>query len=231
MYVPRQSSTSDLNMLLSAYNRQDKKRNKIKDEGEAVIVDIGGARDVDFKEPAYDKSSYIVNPEPLKEEPDAAEQLVAGVEEAAEAGQVVADYIKEKLDEVKKRRMNMAKDVDEQREALKSMTASMLKYKASPSDSAPRLTKRLVSAMSTFEVRQVLSSADRDIVALRAIARSDDTKAAASAASYIKKLEMFVRRAKRKIEDLDREEDIRARQKKGGAAAKGTKSGLAEKGT
>jgi len=81
-----------------------------------------------------------------------------------------------------------------------------------PQDGSSKLTKRLVAALGQFEVRQVISSANKNLMSLRMIAAAGNGEDAKLARSYIKKLEKLINRASRKLEDLNKEDILKFQQ-------------------
>lgn len=83
-----------------------------------------------------------------------------------------------------------------------------------PQDSAPQLTQRLVGACTQFDVRTILSDVNKQLVSLRIIASIGKGGDAMLAAAYVKKLEKLAGRARKKIQDLDKEDMLRLRKAK-----------------
>jgi len=81
-----------------------------------------------------------------------------------------------------------------------------------PQDGSSKLTKRLVAALGQFEVRQVISSANKNLMSLRMIAAAGNGEDAKLARSYIKKLEKLINRASSKLEDLNKEDILKFQQ-------------------
>lgn len=96
--------------------------------------------------------------------------------------------------------------------SVEAQASSASKFEVStskPEDNSSKLTQRLVAAMGQFEVRQVVADAQKDLINLRMVAvvgKGDDAKLAES---YIKKLEKFLRRADRKLDDLGKEDTMK----------------------
>ena len=77
-------------------------------------------------------------------------------------------------------------------------------------DASGRLTKRLVAAQSKEEVQTILAEAYKNLgEALKAAAGGDE-----EAIKVIKRLNKLIRRATRKVRDLDKENDLRQKTKK-----------------
>lgn len=84
-----------------------------------------------------------------------------------------------------------------------------------PTISAAEFTRRLVGARTPFEVRHILSEAGSELLKLRiGPAMSSDPATAAKAKRAIRQLEKLIDRGGRKIGDLNREADIKARELK-----------------
>lgn len=86
-------------------------------------------------------------------------------------------------------------------------------------DNSSQLIRRLVAAISQFEVRQVVSEASKNLVELYMAAATGDADTAKAARAIIRKLEKTIKRGYRKMADLGKEENmklkqIRAEQKK-----------------
>ena len=85
-------------------------------------------------------------------------------------------------------------------------------HTSKPRDSSAQLTKRLVASTGQFQVRQVMSEANKNLVGLRMAAAGAEGKDAARIQSYIRKLETLLTRARRKIRDLDSEDALKITQ-------------------
>lgn len=92
-------------------------------------------------------------------------------------------------------------------------TASMQQMATSkPKDSSGKLTGRLVAATVQFAVRQVMAEAGNELTALRAQSMSSDPEISRIAGQLVRKLEKVMVRARRKLNDLDREDVLKLRQ-------------------
>lgn len=79
---------------------------------------------------------------------------------------------------------------------------------SAPKDGSSRLTQRLVSAVSQFEVRSVITKASTELMNARiaaSLATGDDKK---KAQAIVRRLEKVIDRATRKISDLQGEENL-----------------------
>lgn len=95
--------------------------------------------------------------------------------------------------------------------SAKSATA---RKAAGPRDDSGRLTKRLVSAESSEEVRLVLSEAYENLAQLRLAALSSDAKESRAAMNGIKRLNKLIQRAHRKLSDLGKETLLRQKRER-----------------
>lgn len=75
-------------------------------------------------------------------------------------------------------------------------------------DNSMQLARRLVAAVSQFEVQQIIGEASKDLIALRMVAGTADADTAKTARAIIKRLEKMVRRGHKKISDLGKEEGM-----------------------
>lgn len=96
---------------------------------------------------------------------------------------------------------------------------AVAKSSAKLTDNSGQLIRRLVAAISQFEVRQVVSEASKNLVELYMAAATGDADTAKAARAIIRKLEKTIKRGYRKMADLGKEENmklkqIRAEQKK-----------------
>lgn len=101
-----------------------------------------------------------------------------------------------------------AKTESVQNTALPAKTDEF-KQDAKPKDSSSKLTRRLISARSQFEVRQIKSEVAKEIASLRMIA-STSKEDEILAKAFIKKMEKILTRSNIKLDDLDKEDAIRA---------------------
>lgn len=79
-----------------------------------------------------------------------------------------------------------------------------------PEDPSPALTRRLVIATTSFEVRQLMAEASRSLMSLRMIAATGEKEDQATAQQYIKKIEKFLKRSQKKIKSLSEEDKMQA---------------------
>jgi len=91
-------------------------------------------------------------------------------------------------------------------------------------DNSASLTRRLVSASNQFEVRIVIGEAFREMVSLRMAAIMGDDQDAQKARIIIRNIERVIRRANRKVADLDKEASLRRRQKDAALSGKGRRA-------
>lgn len=130
---------------------------------------------------------------------EAAAEAEAAAQQAAEKQQAVLDALeqaKEKQD---------AFDFSKLEAANSNFKVTVSK----PKDTSAQLTQRLVSALSQFEVRQVISQASRALTQVRIAAAMSTGKDAEQAMAIVRRLERLLSRADRKIEDLNIEDDLK----------------------
>lgn len=89
-----------------------------------------------------------------------------------------------------------------------SQTSGVSMSTSSPEDSSGALTRRLVAAGDQFEVQMILSEAFKNMTGLRMIAAMGSGDDAKTAKTYLRKMEKVVRRGRRKIKDLGKEEAL-----------------------
>lgn len=110
---------------------------------------------------------------------------------------------------------------DDGRESLQELMARLeesknaFKIKASvPSDSSGRLAERLVAATDQFEVRMVMTEANRALTSLQNAAVFVESKDKARVEAMIRKIKKLLDQGGRKIQGLGEEEALRTRQVK-----------------
>jgi hypothetical protein len=99
-------------------------------------------------------------------------------------------------------------------EAAKAKDGGAVKGKPGPIDNSGRLTQRLVNANKQDEVRMILSEAYQSLGEWRMEMMGGNPATLRKALAAIKRLNKLIRRAQRKIADLNKEDGLRAKQKR-----------------
>lgn len=144
------------------------------------------------------------NPPP-KEQPDAQAASDTGSAEqpSGEARQDVLTLSQES----DSKPMSIAEFLEQAKEKVPKISLS------DPEDNSAYLTRRLVSSKKQIDLTDVKSQIAKSIASLRMTASMGDKDQSAKARAIIKKLEKLMRRCHRKVQDLNKSDLLKLRQK------------------